>query len=66
MATPQPAKGHCRIARHDLDLYLAAVVRMSRLGLYEQLLALWHVLHMPLFILLAMTAVFHIIAVHQY
>lgn len=46
--------------------YFAAVKKAERLALFERLFALWHVLHMPLFIMLVMSVLFHIVAVHQY
>jgi hypothetical protein len=52
--------------RLHLRLYFAAVRKAVRFAVFERLLALWHVLHMPLFILLVITAGIHIIAVHHY
>jgi len=49
-----------------LQLYFAAAVKAQRLALYERLFGLWHVLHMPLFVLLVLTAIIHIVAVHLY
>ena len=49
-----------------LRTYLAAVKKVHTLALFERLFALWHVLHMPLFVLLVLTAVIHIVAVHLY
>jgi hypothetical protein len=49
-----------------LSLYFAATRKAARLGVYERLFALWHVLHMPLFFLLIAAAIVHVIAVHLY
>jgi len=46
--------------------YLAAVRKAATFAFYERLLALWHVLHLPLFFLLVLTAVIHVVAVHFY
>lgn len=46
--------------------YLAAVRSVAELGVYERLFALWHLLHVPLFVVLFLSAVVHIIAVHAY
>jgi hypothetical protein len=46
--------------------YAAAARKVVALSLYERLFALWHTLHFPLFILLFMAAVIHIVAVHRY
>lgn len=52
--------------RRELALYFAAVNKAARFGIYERLLALWHLLHFPLFLLLFATTVVHIVAVHLY
>jgi len=49
-----------------MTLHLAAVKKAAAFAFYERLFALWHVLHLPLFILLIMAAVAHVIAVHFY
>lgn len=56
------------LARADelIDGYLAAVARASRFAVYERLFALWHLLHMPLFALLLIAALAHVLAVHLY
>jgi hypothetical protein len=52
--------------RKLLRLYFAAVNKAATFAFYERLLSLWHVLHLPLFFLLILTAVVHVIAVHLY
>jgi hypothetical protein len=49
-----------------LMLYFAAVNKAAKFGFYERLFALWHVLHLPLFYLLIVAALVHILAVHMY
>ena len=55
-----------RAIRDLVDVHLTAVNRAAAFGLYERLFALWHVLHLPLFLLLIAAAVVHVIAVHLY
>lgn len=52
--------------RARLRLYFAAVRKATGFAVFERLLALWHVLHLPLFVLLVVTAIIHVISVHQY
>lgn len=52
--------------RDHLKIYFAAVKKAQKFAMYERLFGLWHVLHMPLFVLLALTVVIHIVAVHLY
>jgi len=49
-----------------MTLHLAAVRKAAAFAFYERLFALWHVLHLPLFILLVLTAIIHVVAVHFY
>jgi hypothetical protein len=53
-------------ARRQLKTYLATVRLIAELGFYERLLSLWHVLHFPLYILLVITGIVHVVAVHMY
>ena len=54
------------LVRDHLSIYFAAVNKASRFGVYDRMFAMWHVLHMPLFFLLVLTAILHVIAVHLY
>lgn len=53
-------------ALKQLGDYYRAVRRAASLGLYERLFSLWHVLHVPLFVILVLTVIIHVIAVHLY
>lgn len=59
-------RSHEKDARRHVDAYLGAVVRAQQLSFYERLFALWHVLHIPFFFLLIITAIVHVVAVHLY
>lgn len=48
------------------ERYFKALRRAGSLTVYERLFALWHVLHLPLLVLLVFTAITHVIAVHLY
>ena len=50
----------------ELLLFFAAVNQAQRLVIFDRLFGLWHHLHMPLFVLLALTVTIHIVAVHLY
>lgn len=49
-----------------LKAHLAAVRALARLSVYERLFGLWHIAHLPFFVLLVISAVVHVIAVHVY
>jgi hypothetical protein len=55
-----------RVARDYADRRLAAARRVGTLQAYERLFALWHVLHLPLFFMLIVAGIVHVIAVHVY
>ena len=54
------------LVRQHLALFRAAMVKTARLGVFARMFALWHILHLPLFFLLIVTAIVHVIAVHLY
>ena len=55
-----------RYARHHLRIYLATIRKVAGFSFYERLFSLWHVLHLPLFIMLLISGVVHVFAVHMY
>lgn len=55
-----------RHARYHLGCYLQALRRLAGLAFYERLFSLWHVLHLPLFIMLLISGFVHVYAVHMY
>jgi hypothetical protein len=40
--------------------------QVAQLSFYERLFSLWHVFHMPLFLVLVVSALVHVLAVHMY
>jgi len=60
--------------RHDLvatatryiDDRLSATRRVVELAAFERLFSLWHALHLPLFMMLLIAGVVHVVAVHVY
>jgi hypothetical protein len=49
-----------------LERYLASTARAEAFTFYERMFSLWHFLHLPLFFILVLAAVAHVIAVHLY
>ena len=49
-----------------IDQYFSSLRRITMFRLYERLFSLWHILHLPLFIMMIITAIIHIFAVHLY
>jgi hypothetical protein len=52
--------------RARVDRYFRTVRRAGNLAVYERFFALWHVMHLPLIVILVVTAVIHIVAVNMY
>ncbi len=46
--------------------YMLALRQAAAFRVYERLFSLWHILHLPLFFMMLITAVIHIFAVHIY
>jgi len=46
--------------------YFQRIEQAAELSFYERLFAAWHILHLPLFFLLIITALIHVVAVHLY
>jgi hypothetical protein len=55
-----------RSARGRVEEYLASVRKLAGFAFYERVFALWHMLHVPLFVLLLISAILHVVAVHRY
>jgi hypothetical protein len=51
---------------HLIKHYTLALRQTAAFKVYERLFSLWHILHLPLFFLMIITAVIHIFAVHMY
>jgi hypothetical protein len=49
-----------------INHYTLALRKTTAFKVYERLFSLWHILHLPLFFLMIITAVIHIFAVHMY
>ena len=50
----------------SFEHYTHALNQTAQFALFERLFSLWHILHLPLFIMMIITAVIHIFAVHMY
>ncbi len=46
--------------------YFFCLKKTSQLTVYARLFSFWHVFHLPLFIMLVVTGIVHVIAVHMY
>lgn len=61
---------HLRRARQEFDAdvtaHLSAIRKAAGLAVYDRLFALWHFLHLPLFLMLVIAVLVHIVAVHLY
>ena len=55
-----------RTASRFIRDYMSLVGRVAQFSFYERLFALWHILHLPIFLLMIVSALFHVLAVHMY
>ncbi len=63
---PKAQRSARKALKRALRGYFASVYRVARLALFERLFAWWHVLHLPLFLLLVVSGITHVVAVHRY
>ena len=64
--TRRQRRAYVKELNQRLRLFYAAVKKAERLRLYDRMFSMWHHLHLPLFVMLALTVAIHIIAVHRY
>jgi len=62
----QEKQQHYLSALNHVGEFLVAVSRAAQLTFWERMFSLWHVLHVPLFFLLLVSGVVHVVAVHLY
>ncbi|VAW69297.1 hypothetical protein MNBD_GAMMA09-1633 [hydrothermal vent metagenome] len=55
-----------RILKKHIRAYLKAVIKTCEFSIYERLFSLWHLLHYPLFLMLVISGIVHVLAVHMY
>lgn len=56
---------HWAVDRY-LFVHMARLRLLAKMQAYERLFALWHVVHLPFFVLLVISVVIHVLAVHLY
>lgn len=53
-------------ARSHISAHMNVAITIAEFNVYERLFALWHLFHLPLFFMLVIVAVVHVLAVHMY
>lgn len=64
--SPQEYRRHLHVSKQYLGAHLKTVVRIAQFRFFERLFAIWHVVHIPFFVLLVITGIYHVFAVHKY
>jgi len=54
------------LTRRYLRRHLRELRGIAHLSLFERLFSYWHILHLPFFLMLVISAIVHVIAVHMY
>ncbi len=60
------ARRSYRYGKKIIAAYLAAIKEAALFKAYERIFSAWHLLHIPLMVILVVTGVIHVIAVHMY
>ena len=55
-----------RLAYRHINGHVRKMSRVAQFSLYERLFSLWHLFHLPLFLMLILSASVHVLAVHMY
>jgi hypothetical protein len=63
---PDKYRRRLRAAQDLVTAYLALTQRVADFSVYDRLLQLWHVAHVPLVYLLVISGIAHVVAVHMY
>ena len=59
-------KKNYKVLKKHLKNYLSATVRSCEFSIYEKLFGLWHVVHYPFFLMMVISGIVHVFAVHMY
>jgi hypothetical protein len=55
-----------RTTRQYLRRRLGEIRRVAQFSFFERLFSLWHIVHVPFFIMMVLSALVHVLAVHMY
>jgi hypothetical protein len=55
-----------RATQNFLSQYLRQTRQVAQLSAYERLFSLWHVIHVPFFLMMVVSVLVHVLAVHMY
>ena len=51
---------------HSVNRYTLALRKTAAFRVYERLFSLWHIIHVPFFCMMVVSAIVHVVAVHMY
>jgi len=66
VSEPELQNAQLKKTHVNLHRYFSAVRRVAEFSFYVRLFSAWHVLHLPLFVMMLITGIIHVIAVHMY
>lgn len=55
-----------KISKDYIRKHVALMAKVAQFSFYERLFSIWHVFHFPLFFMLILSALVHVLAVHVY
>jgi hypothetical protein len=64
--SPRKLKAHKKTVRILIRAHKNALLQVAESHFYERLFSIWHVLHLPLFIMMMIAGFIHVYAVHVY
>jgi hypothetical protein len=54
------------MSKRYVEDYVRLMVKVAQFSFYERIFSIWHIFHFPLFLMLILTALVHVLAVHMY
>lgn len=64
--TREQRRYYYRKTRYYLQIYLYTVRKVAGFSFFERLFSMWHILHLPIFVMLLIAGIVHVYAVHMY
>jgi len=64
--TQEQRRYYYKKTRYYLSIYLHTVRKVAGFSFFERLFSMWHILHLPIFVMLLITGIVHVYAVHMY
>ncbi len=63
---PEKRRRMKKMAKKYISSHMNASIRIAEFSFYERIFALWHLFHVPMFVLLLISGIVHVVVVHLF